>query len=470
MNTGSLLKIGAVSTALALTLVRSGAGGDENAQGIGKVTTGHSAAGAGFKFDAVPPPAINDAGSKAAFSLVTGERDRNGADFAVLSDGKVPAGNDEPSANFFFRGGTKRGRIAVDLGEPLPLQSVATYSWHTGVRGPQVYKLYAADGSAKEFTKAPAEEADPASCGWTLLASVDTRPKNGEGGGQHGVSIALEGGTPPAAFRYLLFDVQPSHDRDDFGQTFFSEIDIIAVGGPELQRIKAVEKILKSFPTADGKYKFMIDASDAPDLLAWAEKELVPVVHEWYPKMVAMLPGEGYTAPDEVMLQFKSGINVPAFASGNQVTLNAPWFRKELEREARGCVVHELVHVVQQYGRARLRNPNPARTPGWIVEGIPDYIRWFLFEPQAKGAEITTRNWERARFDGNYRISANFLDWVVATYPKEKDIIRKLNAACREGKYSPDLWKGWTGKTVEELGTDWKNAHAARLGISGAAK
>ena len=42
--------------------------------------------------------------------------------------------------------------------------------------------------------------------------------------------------------------------------------------------------------------------------------------------------------------------------------------------------MHELVHVVQQYRR---------RPPGWLVEGIPDYIRWYLYEPQSRGAEIS---------------------------------------------------------------------------------
>jgi hypothetical protein len=31
--------------------------------------------------------------------------------------------------------------------------------------------------------------------------------------------------------------------------------------------------------------------------------------------------------------------------------------------------------------------PTYKRTPGWVVEGIPDYIRWFLYEPQSHGAD-----------------------------------------------------------------------------------
>jgi hypothetical protein len=27
--------------------------------------------------------------------------------------------------------------------------------------------------------------------------------------------------------------------------------------------------------------------------------------------------------------------------------------------------------------------------PGWLVEGIPDYIRWFQYEPQSHGADAS---------------------------------------------------------------------------------
>jgi hypothetical protein len=133
----------------------------------------------------------------------------------------------------------------------------------------------------------------------------------------------------------------------------------------------------------------------------------------------------------------------------------------ELDREARGAVVHEMAHIVQNYGWGRRNNPNSTRTPGWIVEGVPDYIRWFLYEPQTHGADITARNLSRAKYDGNYRISGNFIDWTVRKY--DKDLVRKLNAASRAGNYKEDLWKEYTGKTVQELGDEWRKEHEERI-------
>lgn len=209
------------------------------------------------------------------------------------------------------------------------------------------------------------------------------------------------------------------------------------------------------------KYKITIDTSETPDLCGWAEEKLKPVVKAWYPKLVEMLPSEGYDAPTEVAITIDKDAKGVAFASGNKITCAADWFRKNLEGEAVGAVVHELVHVVQNYGWGRQRNAERKRTPGWIVEGIPDYIRWFLYEPQTKGAEITARNLERAKYDANYRISGNFIDWVVRT--QDKDIVQKINAAAREGKYDEALWKEYTGKTVQELGAEWKELHEKRL-------
>jgi hypothetical protein len=428
-----------------------------------KVVSEHNAGGSGFTFKSVPPPARNDAASKAQFKLVDGERDRNGGDLAVLHDGRVPSDEDQPSENFFFRAGTDGGRIQIDLGSVISVRQLNSYSRHSNTRAPQVYKLYAADGTATGFNAEPRKGMDPESCGWKLVAGVDTRPRQDDGGGgQHGVAAS---GTdaPLGKFRYLLLDISRTEDRDPFGNTFYSEIDLIDADAPEMAAVAAGDKpVTNAFEAAGGKYQFTMDATAAPDLMEWATQELRPVVQEWYPKLVAMLPSEGYEAPANLTLRFRNDMGgTPASAGGGRVNMNSGWFRRELKREARGSVVHEMVHVVQNYGRARRTNPNATRTPGWLVEGIPDYIRWFLYEPQTRGAEITERNLARAKYDASYRITGNFLNWVTEKH--DKDIVRKLNAAAREGKYTEQLWKDYTGKTVQELGDEWKKAHEERL-------
>ncbi len=423
------------------------------------VATGFHEHGLGFTFKSVPAPASNDAATDAQFSIVDGNRDVNGGDLGVLHDGRVPKNHDQPSENFFFSAGTDGGRIQIDLGKIISVKQINTYSWHGLTRGPQVYKLYAANGTTDNFRPSPKRGTDPTTCGWILIASVDTRPKEGDGGGQYGVAIT-NGDTVVGKYRYLLLDASRTEARDPFGNTFFSEIDVIDLDGPE--PISTVQKpVLKTFDSGDGKFHYTIDVTEAPDMADWAGKELKQVILEWYPKIVAMLPSEGYTAPTDVTFRFRGDMgNIPGSATGASVNMNLRWFRGERDREALGCVVHEMVHVVQNYWRPR-RDRSLAPTPGWLSEGIPDYIRWFLFEPQSKGAEITEGNLALAKYDGSYRVSGNFLDWVTRTYDKE--IVRKLNAAAREGIYTEELWKDVTGKTVKELGNEWKSFHEKRL-------
>ncbi len=425
---------------------------------------------ADFRFANVPAPSRSDAATQATFTIVDGRRDRNGGEVDTLHDGKIPTEEDQPAHNFFFAAGTDGGRLLVDLGGITPIRQVNTYSWHPDTRGPQVYKLYAGDGSAADFDARPRTGTDPQTCGWKLIAQVDTRPKEGEGGGQHGVSIFDTSGTI-GEYRYLLFDISRTEAADAFGNTFYSEIDVVDPNTPAIAAAPAIPpvgEVRREVVEAEGgTYQITIETTETPDLTEWAHRELAPVVREWYPKLVEMLPSEGYEAPRRVSITFSASMRGVAATGGTRVRCAAGWFRQNLQGEAKGAVLHELVHVVQNYGQARRADPNAVRTPGWVVEGICDYIRWFLYEPQTRGAEVTARNLSRARYDASYRMTGNFLDWVTQTHAK--DIVPRLNAAARAGKYSEDIWKTATGHTVQELGDRWRQELEKKVAAEGAA-
>jgi hypothetical protein len=417
-----------------------------------------------FKFKNVPSPSKTDAATGAKFKIVDGERDETGADLDVLHDGKLPIESDQPAANFFFNVNTEGGRLTVDLGDVISIKQVNTYSWHPDTRGPQVYNLYASDGKGAKFKADPAKEIAPDTCGWKLIAKVDTRAKDGTSGGQYGVSISDATG-PIGKYRYLLFEISRTEGDDQFGNTFYSEIDVIDAN--ELLKqpgAPAAGPGIKTVSIEGGKYTATIDTTETPDLSEWAANELAPVVADWYPKIVKALPSEGFEAPKQFSITFHKDKNGVADTSGTRINCAASWFRKSLKGEAKGAIVHEMVHVVQQYGAARRQNPNAQRNPGWLVEGIPDYIRWYHFEATSKGASISKQALPRVKYDDKYRISANFLHWAIETY--DKNLIQKLNAAMREGKYSDDIFKELTGKTVQTLGDEWKANLAKSLGVA----
>jgi hypothetical protein len=418
-----------------------------------------------FQFGRVPAPVKGDAAAGAKFSIVDGERDPNGGGSEKLHDDQLPEEGDEPGENFFFAQGTDGGRLLVDLAKTIDIRQVNTYSWHPGTRGPQVYALYASTGTNTDFNGQPKRATDPAQCGWKLIAKVDTRPAPGRPGGQYGVSISDSQGVI-GSYRYLLFDISRTEDTDPFGNTFYSEIDVLDTKTtPEpIARVEPPFKI----KSTDGYCEISIDAWRAPELKAWAEQNLGPVLAEWYPKLVAMLPSPGYGAPKNVRVTLRPGRGVAATGGAN-ITANSTWLKPETNPEALGALVHEEVHVVQNYGGGRRRGSDTPRapTPGWLVEGIPDYIRWFLYEPQSHGADL---EWMKARrnltlrYDAGYRISANFLDYAVRTY--DQDLIRKLNAACREGTYSEEIWKTATGKSLEDLAAEWKKDVEEKLQVA----
>ena len=218
---------------------------------------------------------------------------------------------------------------------------------------------------------------------------------------------------------------------------------------------KPVERDLIVAPV-DGGYEITFDVTETPELKEWVNAKLKPACVTWYPKIVAMLPSEGYEPPKKMTVVFLRNGRGVAATGGTRITCAYNWFKDNLDGEAAGAVVHELVHVVQQYGRARRAEgggERPNRNPGWLVEGVADWIRWFNYEPENLRPHP---NPEKAKHTDSYRTTAHFLDYVVRKY--DKDVIPKLNAAMRTGKYDEGMWNDLTGKTLEELGKEWKES------------
>jgi len=142
-----------------------------------------------FKFKNVRSPVSNDAAANAKLTLIDGELDGGSADLAALIDGRLPSDEDEPGANVFFNAGSSGGRFRMDFCKAIEIAQINSYSWHPNSRGPQLYKLYAADGSEPQLDLAPKRGIDPATRGWKFIATLSTLPEKGEDGGQYGVSV-----------------------------------------------------------------------------------------------------------------------------------------------------------------------------------------------------------------------------------------------------------------------------------------
>jgi len=196
-------------------------------------------------------------------------------------------------------------------------------------------------------------------------------------------------------------------------------------------------------PVAVFKYpvEFVVDVTDAPEMKDWAEK-VARVCERQYQMICEELKSDGFKPRQRITMTLKKDYNGVAGTSGGHITGSVRFFKAHPDDV--GAMVHETVHVVQNYGGRG--------NPSWLVEGIADYIRFFKYEP----GKIGGLNPDRLRYNGSYRQSAAFLAYVTDKYDKE--LVRKLNALLRQGKYKEDIFKELTGKTVQELGDEWKTS------------
>jgi len=58
--------------------------------------------------------------------------------------------------------------------------------------------------------------------------------------------------------------------------------------GPECREVLEV---------AGGAYRISLDTCETPDLAEWSKTTLAPVICEWYPRLVKLLPSDGFEAP-----------------------------------------------------------------------------------------------------------------------------------------------------------------------------
>jgi hypothetical protein len=115
-------------------------------------------------------------------------------------------------------------------------------------------------------------------------------------------------------------------------------------------------------------------------------------------------------------------------------------------------VTHEVMHVVQDYKNYE---------PGWLTEGIADYVR-YVYGVNNKGGSWTLPDYRPAQsYKNAYRITARFLLWVEKN--KNKKIVDEMDNAMRQGTYTPELWQKLTGKTVDELWSEYGENPALEL-------
>jgi hypothetical protein len=179
-----------------------------------------------------------------------------------------------------------------------------------------------------------------------------------------------------------------------------------------------------------------IDYSDFPAGEAWA-KEAKTVVEQWFPAVWQMLGTQGQVPPEEIKLVFAKEQDAPAFAGGGRISVSGPWITQH--PDDLGMMVHELTHLIQRY-------PQFPGKPGWLVEGIADYTRWWRYEPEAPRPKIDPL---KNKYTDSYRVTAAFLAFLANKY--DKGIVPKLDKTLRDRTYKDSVFVEITGKDLDTL-------------------
>jgi hypothetical protein len=265
-------------------------------------------------------------------------------------------------------------------------------------------------------------------------------------------SVTVTTGKPEGGDNLTAGELEWSADGKEF-KSLAKFADGAAHGTPN-KKIKAVRVkpgetkhplVIREFavesdpPVATFKYPVeVVPSSEDPEMTAWITKAAKICEHE-YDMINEELKSDGYKPMTKFPMALRNNYNGVAATGGGRVNGSVKFFHDHPDDF--GAMVHETVHIVQRYrGRGN---------PGWLVEGVADYVRFFKYEPGKIGR--IGQNW---KYDGAYRQTAHFLNYVSEKY--DKDLVRKLNAAMREGSYQEELWKLYTKKDVKELGAEWK--------------
>jgi hypothetical protein len=132
-----------------------------------------------------------------------------------------------------------------------------------------------------------------------------------------------------------------------------------------------------------------------------------------------------------------------AATGGGVIRYNPKWLKDHPEDI--DVVTHEVMHVVQSYGRGG--------GPGWLTEGIADYVRYAFGVNNRNGKWALPEYKEGQSYTNSYRITARFLVWLEQQ--GYTTLVNELDKASRSHTYRPELWQEVTGKTLDGLWSDY---------------
>ena len=176
---------------------------------------------------------------------------------------------------------------------------------------------------------------------------------------------------------------------------------------------------------------------DSSDKVKVFSQQCEKLVKEWEPKIAEIFGTAPERRPKSVKIIFREMSGV-AYWDGKAINVATQWVNAHPEDA--GLVVHELTHVLQGGYR---------KGPGWLTEGIADYVRFGVMEAGHFGIKI---NPEKQKPRDSYRVTGYFLFQAEKKYP---GLVKKLHETCASAQDAEAAFKTFCGgKSVDEVWTD----------------
>jgi hypothetical protein len=156
-------------------------------------------------------------------------------------------------------------------------------------------------------------------------------------------------------------------------------------------------------------------------------------------------------AANKVNFVIDPDYNGIAATSGGRIVYSPAWFAKnpgDID-----VVTHEIEHIIQGYGNT----PGP----GWLTEGIADYVRHKYGVDNAGAGWSLTPLKATHSYTNSYRITARFLVWLEDN--RNKTLVDQLDVALRDHTYIDEIWKTLTGNTVDELWAEYMKSEGVEV-------
>ena len=106
--------------------------------------------------------------------------------------------------------------------------------------------------------------------------------------------------------------------------------------------------------------------------------------------------------------------------------------------------VHEIMHKIQ--------NGYQGEVPGWLTEGIADYVRYRYGIDNPDSWELPAYG-DDQNYDDSYRVTARFLVWIENH--EQAGFVKQLDQALRKGTNYKDFFISSLGKSIDQIWSEY---------------